>query len=132
MATQADVRRIAWSRSPKHGKYVSMTFKPRIWYPIAILASLANVVAVGFAAQPAEPVHATIHAALAVAFGLWAQRLKQRLRRSELPAPAEALEALEVEVTELRRELSDAQERLDFTERLLAQRVEALRPDQER
>ena len=107
-----------------------MTFKPAIWYPIAVVLSVINLVGAGFAAGQAEPGHATIHAALALAFGLWAQRLRQRRGGSELPAgPAalEALEALEAEVSKLRQELSDTQERLDFAERVLAQGPEARR-----
>ena len=44
-----------------------MTFKPAIWYPIAAALSVINVVAVGFAARSAEPWHAALHAALALA-----------------------------------------------------------------
>ena len=44
----------------------------------------------------------------------------------------EALEGLEVEVGQLRQELTEAQERLDFTERLLAQGPEARRVSPER
>lgn len=54
-----------------------MTFKPAIWRPIAFVLSGVNVVAAGFAAGVAEPVHGTVHAALALAFGLWTQRLWQ-------------------------------------------------------
>ena len=107
-----------------------MTFKPAIWYPIAVVLSAINLVAVGFAAGEPQPWHAGIHAALALAFGLWAQRLRQGPGRSELQAPLEvleALEALETDVSKLRQELSETQERLDFTERLLAQRSEAQR-----
>jgi hypothetical protein len=50
-----------------------MTFKPALWKPIAIVLSAANLVAVGFAAGAAEPYHAAGHAALGLAFGLWAQ-----------------------------------------------------------
>src|SRR3990172_4876018 len=103
-----------------------MTFKPAIWYPIAVLLSVINLVGVGFAARPAQPWHATIHAALALAFGLWAHRLRQGPGGSELQARLEALEAevsgleaLEADVSKLRQELSEAQERLDFAERLL-------------
>lgn len=106
-----------------------MTFKPTIWYPIAAGLSAINVAAVWFAAAPAEPLHATTHAALAVAFGLWAQRLRRR-RKGELEAPLEALEALEgleAEVSKLREELSETQERLDFAERVLAQPPEPRR-----
>ena len=108
-----------------------MTFKPAIWFPIAVLLSVSNLVAVGFAAGSA---HATIHAGLALAFGLWAYRLRKGPGGSDLQARLEALEAevsrfeaLEADVSKLRQELSEAQERLDFAERLLAQGAEARR-----
>ena len=81
------------------------------------------------AAGAAEPWHAGIHATLALAFWSWGQRLRQAPREvGELPR----VEALELEVSELRRELGEAQERLDFTERMLAKGVEARRPESER
>ena len=101
-----------------------MTFKPAIWYPIAVVLSVVNFVAVGFALRPAEPWHAATHAALGLAFGLWAQRLRRGPGGSEVPA---RLEALEADVSRLRQELSETQERLDFAERLLAQGPEARR-----
>ncbi|MGQ0702196.1 MAG: hypothetical protein ACT4PM_03570 [Gemmatimonadales bacterium] len=107
-----------------------MRFKPTIWLPIAVVLSVGNLIAVAFAARPGEPWwHATIHAGLAVAFGLWAQRLRQKLRRASLPAgeTLDAIQGLEAEVGQLRQELSEAQERLDFAERLMAQRVEERR-----
>jgi len=106
-----------------------MTFKPAIWYPVAVGLTVINLVAVGFATGP---VHTTIHAALALAFGLWAGRLRKGTGRRELEAGLEAFEALEGEVSELRQELSEAQERLDFVERLLAQGPETLRVGQQR
>jgi hypothetical protein len=106
-----------------------MNFKPAIWRPIAIVLSVANVIAAGFAARSAEPWHAATHAALALAFGLWAQRLRERPVESEVEA---RLEALEGEVSNLRQELSETQERLDFAERLLAQRPESRRVGPER
>jgi hypothetical protein len=106
-----------------------MTFKPRLWFPIAVILSVANVVAVGFAGTGA--LHATSHAVLALGFGLWAQRLRQRLRKddvtNEIEDRVDRFDALEADVTRLRQELSEAQERLDFTERLLAQRSEPRR-----
>ena len=57
-----------------------MWFKHRAWIPVAWLLSLGNLVAVWFAAQPAEAWHATIHAMLAVLFGVGAQRLMARQR----------------------------------------------------
>ena len=107
-----------------------MRFKAAIWYPIALVLSVVNLVAVGFAAGDREPWHAGIHAGLALAFGLWAQRLRQRPRGSDLQAPFEvfeAVEALEVEVSKLRQELGETQERLDFAERVLAQGPESRR-----
>ncbi len=106
-----------------------MTFKPAIWYPIAVVLSVINLAGAGFAAGQAEPWHATIHAALAVAFGLWAQRLRLGPRGSE---PQARLEVLEAEMGNLRQELSEMQERLDFTERMLAQGPEARRVDPQR
>ena len=106
-----------------------MTFKPATWYPIAILLSVANVIGVGFATGA---LHATTHAALAVGFGLWAQRLG-RARAGIAPqeldetTDTDRLQDLEDQLTGLRQELNETQERLDFTERMLAQR-----PDQRR
>src|SRR2546427_6363907 len=98
-----------------------MTFKPAIWYPIAVVLSVINLVGAGFAAGQAEPGHATIHAALALAFGLWAQRLRPGPRGSELPAGREALDPLEAEGSTLRQELSGTQVRPDFAAPGLAQ-----------
>jgi len=106
-----------------------MTFKPALWQPIAVVLSVANLVAAGFAMGSAEPWHAGVHAALALTFGLWAQRLRQGPGGGELQP---RLEALEFEVGNLRRELSEAQERLDFAERVLAQRPEPPRVGPER
>src|SRR5205823_10053319 len=105
---------------------LDMTFKPAIWYPIAVVLSAINLVGVGFAVGPGEVWHAATHAALALAFGLWAQRLRQGPGGSELQARLEGveaevsrLEALEAEVSKLQQQLSEAHERLDFAERLL-------------
>ena len=107
-----------------------MTFKPAIWYPMAVLLSVVNLVGVGMAAGSAQPWHATIHAALGLAFGLWAYRLRQAPGGSEIEArleTIEALEALEAKVSVLQQDLSEIQERLDFAERLLAQGPETRR-----
>jgi hypothetical protein len=101
-----------------------MAFKSARWQPIAVVLSAANLVGVGFAAGGGEGLHAGVHAVLALAFGLWAQRLMQR--PLEIP-PDERLDALEVEVGDLRRELGEAQERLDFAERVLVRSQEGRR-----
>jgi hypothetical protein len=104
-----------------------MTFKPAIWYPIAVVLSVVNLAGFGFAVGQAEPWHATIHAALALAFGLGAHRLRPGSGGSDLQARLEAVEAELGELGEVRQELSEIQERLDFAERLLAQGPETRR-----
>ena len=101
-----------------------MTFKTWPWRPIAVVLSGINLVAAGFAAASAEPWHAGIHVALALAFGLWALRLQQRPGGSERQAQ---LDVLEAELSNLRGELSEAQERMDFVERLVAREPESRR-----
>jgi hypothetical protein len=101
-----------------------MTFKPALWRPIAVILSAVNLAGAGFAVGAAEPWHASVHVALALAFGFWAERLRPGTGGSERQAQ---LDELDAEVDQLRRELSEAQERLDFAERLLAQRPESRR-----
>jgi hypothetical protein len=103
-----------------------MTFKPTIWYPIAVVLSVANIAGAWFAAGPGEGAHVGTHAVLAVAFGLWAQRLRQVPLGGGLEAQ---LEELEVEVLALEQELNETQERLDFAERMLVQERDARRID---
>ncbi|HEX3233173.1 MAG TPA: hypothetical protein VHR41_03175 [Gemmatimonadales bacterium] len=103
-----------------------MTLKPAIWYPVAVGLSGINLVAVGFAAGGW---HGTTHAALALGFGLWAQHLRRAPAASELPP---GLDTIELEVSRLRQELGETQERLDFAERVLAQESEARRVEPQR
>ena len=95
--------------------------------PIAIALSALNLVATGFAAQAGEGWHAGIHAALALAFGLWAQNLRGRSSLNDQGEIPSRLESLEIEVGNLRRELGEAQERIDFTERVMAKAQEQRR-----
>lgn len=69
-------------------------FKHRAWIPVAWLLSLANIVAIWFAARPGETWHATAHGVLAVLFGLGAQRLALRTK-STIGADAVTREELE-------------------------------------
>ena len=104
-----------------------MTFKPAIWYPIAVGLSVVNLGAIAFTAGPNQPLHAASHGALALAFGWWAYRLRQRRGASEPQERldlVDELDALDAEVSKLRLEVSELHERLDFAERLLAQRPE--------
>jgi hypothetical protein len=109
-----------------------MTFKSKYWQPAAIVLSALNLVGVGFAAGAAEPWHAGVHATLALLLGLWAQRLRGRAPADqEQPDLQAGLESLEFEVGRMREELSEAQERLDFAERVLAKGTESRRLDPE-
>ncbi len=100
-----------------------MWFRHRAWIPIAWLLSLINLGGVWFAARPAEPWHATIHALLAVLFALGAQRLGKKPtadadvveRLRELEARLAGLDKLH----EVEGRLAELEERLDFTERAL-------------
>jgi len=46
-----------------------MAFNPTTWYPIAVVLSVVNLAGAGFAMGQAQPEHAAIHVALAVASG---------------------------------------------------------------
>ena len=102
-----------------------MASTTRFWNRVLVLLSAGNLVSVWFV-TPGEPWHATIHAALALGFGLWVQR---RMRLQEGPGSADALEqgseggiaGLRDDAREMRRELNEVQERLDFAERMLSQ-----------
>jgi hypothetical protein len=95
-----------------------MTFKPSTWRPIATGLSVVNLIGLGLAVGASEMAHAGIHALLALGFGVWAQRLRPA---TSLGDEAARLDQLELEMGQLRRELTETQERLDFTERVLAQ-----------
>lgn len=104
-----------------------MNFKPAIWYPIAVALTVINVLGIGYAVAISQPAHAALHVGLALAFGAWARHLRrgpEGMVGSELD---DRLAAIEFEVSTLRQELGEAQERLDFAERLLAQAPEARR-----
>jgi hypothetical protein len=101
-------------------------FKHRAWIPVAWLLSLGNVVAVWFAALPAEPWHATIHAFLGVLFGLGAERLAARRRalaRDAEPALADnRMQRLEQAIDSIAVEVERIGEGQRFVTKLLAER----------
>lgn len=98
-----------------------MWFKHRAWIPIAWLLSLLNLGAVWFAAQPAEPWHATIHALLAVLFAVGARHLMARQGPSAIEASrADRLQqGLDVIALEVER-ISEGQR---FVTKLLTERM---------
>ena len=102
-----------------------MWFKHRAWIPVAWLLSLGNVVAVWFAALPAEATHATIHALLAVLFGVGAQRLMARRQLASRGQPAigdERERQLEQAIDAIALELERVGEGQRFVTKLLAER----------
>jgi hypothetical protein len=106
-----------------------MRFTHSAWIPLAWLGSVANLGAVWFAAVPAEPAHATLHAGLAVALALGARQLMAR-RQAALPGPdlqqaLDANEQLQQMIDTLKPRVQELEERLDFTERMLVQHREA-------
>lgn len=102
-----------------------MWFKHRAWIPVAWLLCLGNLISVWFAARPAESWHATVHALLAVLFGLGAQRLAARKKPAADADVVERLSELEARLAdpdklqEVEGRLTELEERLDFTERAL-------------
>src|ERR1043166_8922720 len=107
-----------------------MTPRRSTWFPIAVVLSAANFIWVPLTAS--QPGHAAAHLMLGIVTGAWALILRRRVLHNTGFENAEAVETLFSEVNELRKELSDLQERLDFTERLLARRDEAQREWQPR
>ncbi len=99
-----------------------MALRRPVWFPIAFVLSAVNLLWVPFTAS--EPAHAAAHLMLGLVFGGWALKLRTGLADSARVEGSEAVETLFTEVNELRKELTDLQERLDFTERLLARRDE--------
>lgn len=110
-----------------------MWFKHRAWIPVAWLAAAANVAAVWFAAQPAEPWHATGHAVAGVLLALGARHLTERRRHAmpgaDLQLALEEGERLQQMIGEMQPRIQELEERLDFAERLLVQEREADRRD---
>jgi len=86
------------------------------------VAAAINILGFGYAAAMGEPAHAAIHVLLALVFGSWAARVRQSAPLAG--AAADRLELLEDEVTYLRGELSEAHERIEFTERMMVNQVE--------
>jgi hypothetical protein len=57
---------------------LATTARNRLWHGVLVTLAAGKLAGVWFAARPAEPWHATVRAALSVAFALRAQRLRAR------------------------------------------------------
>lgn len=108
-----------------------MRFKHRAWIPVAWALSIINVGAVWFAALPAEPAHATVHALLAAGFALGAQRLTARRRgtasNEDLQQALDQNEQMQQTIDAMDAQVRELEERVDFAERLVAQQKDAAR-----
>ena len=108
-----------------------MWFKHRAWIPVAWILSVVNLVAVWFAAEPAEAAHATLHALLAVSFALGAQRLMARQRgegpNEQLQQTLDHNEHLQQAVDDMQARALELEERLDLAEHLLAKQRDSER-----
>jgi hypothetical protein len=103
-----------------------MTIKT--WRRLAIVASVFNVAGAAFAIAAGEGWHAGIHVSLALGFGFAAQRLGEIDRtaapdsiQSQLDAQAAALDQAQATLALQAKQLTELEERVDFTERMLAQ-----------
>ena len=103
--------------------------KPTTKFQILFWLSALNLIALGYALP--NVLHAAGHGLLALGFGIWARRVRRDVEPrtdtavAELPADTEArMDDLGDEVNDLRRQLSETQERLDFAERMLLQERE--------
>lgn len=113
-----------------------MWFKHRAWVPVAWLLCLVNIGGVWFAAGPGGGAHATLHALLAVLFGLGAQRLAARNRLTpDADAAGKQVEGQPADQQKLENvegRLAELEDRLDFTERVLVDvRKRAQQPPKE-
>lgn len=104
---------------------------PSKWYPVAGLLAAVNLLGLGYAVATGEPMHAIAHAVLVVAFGAWAHRLGGGRSSSGRIEQQDRIDALEDQMSNMQGELTDAQDRLDFAERMLAQEREFRRVNPE-
>jgi len=115
-------------RSAAVTRGTTMWFKHRAWISVAWILSAVNLAAVWFAARPAEPWHATIHAVLGAAFAVGAQRLMARQRigvGEDLQQALDDNERLQQTIDAMQPRMQELEERVDFAERLLATEREA-------
>ena len=96
-----------------------MTIKT--WRRLAIVASVFNVVGAVFALASREGWHAGVHISLALGFGFAAQRLGE-IGGTAVPDNLQTqLDEQADRIALQSRQLAELEERLDFTERMLAQ-----------
>lgn len=101
----------------------------RGWFPVAAILFLANLAGLAMAVAAGEPWHAAAHVGLAGVLGSWARRI---CRGQAAVEEEGTIDASPAEVDDLRQELIETREDLDFAERMLAEGREARAADRER
>ena len=100
-----------------------MSRRVRIWLMVAVLFAVGNVLGAGFAAVSREPLHATLHLALALLGAFVAWQLSRA--RGAAPAASSALDArmaqLELSVESVALEVERIGEGQRFVTRLLTE-----------
>src|SRR2546421_12775120 len=91
--------------------------KPTTKFQILFWLSALNLIALGYALP--NPLHAAGHGLLALGFAFWAKRVRPSRGEDEEAPDESRFENLDAEGSELRRQLSETQERLDSPKRLL-------------
>lgn len=97
-----------------------MPFKRTVWFWIAVGAVVFNAGFGIYASVVEEPMHAFVHGAIALSFGLLALHLRSAAVPSERQVERpDQVELLEADLSELERELRETQDRLKFADQLL-------------
>jgi uncharacterized protein YlxW (UPF0749 family) len=112
-----------------------MWFKHRAWIPVAWLLAVGNVLGalVAMRMVPTGSWHAATHLALAAGFALGARQLMTRRREGtlddQLQQTLDQNEQLQQTLDSLQQRVYELEERVDFSERLLATQRDADRLD---
>ena len=99
-----------------------MTFTRRFGFWLVLAIAILNVAAGIFASLTSEPMHAFLHGAAAVGFGLWARYLRQPRAVPQSNEP-DKVALLQDDASDLQRQ-RDTQALRDFDEQLLRSRDE--------
>jgi hypothetical protein len=94
-----------------------MTFTRAFGLWVVVGLAILNVAAGIFASLTSEPVHAFLHGAAAVGFGLWARYLRQQRPIPRVTEP-QNVTLLQDDGSDLQRQLDETQALRDFDEQL--------------
>ncbi|MGQ0814020.1 MAG: hypothetical protein ACT4O1_06095 [Gemmatimonadota bacterium] len=98
-----------------------MNIKRAVWFPIAVGLIVINAAGAVYALVMSETMHAYVHGAILVGSVLWARYLRHEPPRRD-ERQDHKVEMLEADLSDLERQLSETQQRLDFADQLLKQK----------